>query len=90
MKALEIHDYKSMKEFELCQAVCKRRDSVKLLGVQRIGMLRKICLKDGESRVNLLANKREIRSPTVNVFSNNPMKAKLAKGETDQNVVKSQ
>ena len=88
VKALEIPDYKSMKEFEMCQAVCKRLDSVKLLGVQRIGMLWRIYLKDRESRVTLLANKLEIRSQTVNVFSNNPMRAKLAEGETDQNVVK--
>ena len=69
VKALEIPDYKSMKEFEMCQAVCKRLDSVKLLGVQRIGMLWRIYLKDRESRVTLLANKLEIRSQTVNVFS---------------------
>ena len=39
VKALVIPDYKSMKEFEMHQAVCKRLESVKLLGVQRIGML---------------------------------------------------
>ena len=50
---VDIPDYKSMKEFEMCQAVCKRLDSVKLLGVQRIGMLWRIYLKDKEPRVTL-------------------------------------
>ena len=88
VRAREIPDFKSLREFEMCQSICKRIESDKLLGVQRIGMLWRVYLKDRESRAHLLVNNLEIRNQTVNVFSNNPMRAKLAEGETDENVVK--
>ena len=72
----------------MCQYICKRIESCKLLGVQRIGMLWRVYLKDKESRATLLVNKLEIRKQSVSVFSNNPMRAKLSEGETDENVVK--
>ena len=88
VKASDIPDFKSLKEFEMCQAVCTRIAKESLLGVQRIGMLWRLYLNDKESRVVLLANKITLRGQTVNVFSNNPMRAKLSDGETDENVVK--
>ena len=88
VRAKDILYFKSMKEFEKCQYICKRIESCKLLGVQRIGMLWRVYLKDKESRATLLVNKPEIRKQIVSVFSNNPMRAKLSEGETDKNVVK--
>ena len=88
VKASDIPDFKSLKEFEMCQAVCTRIAKESILGVQRIGMLWRLYLNDKESRVVLLANKITLRGQTVNVFSNNPMRAKLSDGETDENVVK--
>ena len=88
VRAKDIPDFKSLKEFEMCHTICNRIESCKLLGVQRIGMLWRIYLKDKESRATLLASKLEIRKQCVNVFSNNPMRAKLTDGETDESVVK--
>ena len=88
VKAGEIPDFKTLKEYELCEAVCKRIKKDSLLGVQRIGMLWRIYLKTKEARVTVLANKVEIRDHCVNVFNNNPMRARLAEGETDQSVMK--
>ena len=88
VKAGEIPDFKTLKEYELCEAVCKRIKKDSLLGVQRIGMLWRIYLKTKEARVTVLANKVEIRDHCVNVFTNNPMRARLAEGETDQSVMK--
>ena len=59
-----------------------------LLGVQRIGMLGRIYLKTTEARVTVLANNVKIRDKCVNVFTNNPSRAKLREGETDQSVIK--
>ena len=56
VKASDIPDFKSLKEFEMCQAVCTRIAKESLLGVQRIGMLWRLYLNDKESRVVLLAN----------------------------------
>ena len=88
VRAKDIPDFKSVKEFEMCHNICKRIESSKLLGVQRIGMLWRVYIKDKESRATLLANKLEIRKQSVNVFSNNPLRAKLTDGETDESVVK--
>ena len=88
VKAGEIPDFKTLKEYELCETVCKRIKKDSLLGVQRIGMLWRIYLKTKEARVTVLANKVEIRDHCVNVFTNNPMRARLAEGETDQSVMK--
>ena len=51
-------------------------------------MLWRIYLKTTEARVAVLANNVEIRDKCVNVFTNNPMRAKLSEGETDQSVMK--
>ena len=88
VKASEIPDFKTLKEFEMYQAICTTITKERLLGVQRIGMLWRFYLKDKESRVVLLANKIVLRGHTVNVFSNNPMRAKLSEGETDENIMK--
>ena len=87
VKASDIPDFKSLKVFEMYQAVCTRIAKESLLGLQRIGMLWRLYLNGKESRVVLLANKITLRGQTVNVFSNNPMRAKLSDGETNENVV---
>ena len=51
-------------------------------------MLWRIYLKSTEARVTVLANNVEIRDKCVNVFTNNPLRAKLREGETDQSVMK--
>ena len=68
--------------------MCKQIKKENLLGVQRIGMLWRIYLKTKEARVNVLANNVEIRDQCVNVFTNNPLRVRLADGETDQSVMK--
>ena len=87
VKASEIPDFKTLKEYELCQAVCQKIKKESLLGVQRIGMLWRIYLKTTEARVAVLANNVEIRDKCVNVFTNNPMRTRLIEGETDQSVM---
>ena len=84
VKAGEIPAFKTLKEYELCEAVCKQIKKDSLMCVQRIGMLWQIYLKIKETRVTVLSNKVEIRDQCVNVFTNNPLRARLATGETDQ------
>ena len=88
LKARDIPEFKTLKEYELCEAVSKVISRENLLGVQRIGMLWRIYLKNTESRVKLLANSVQLRSVNVSVFSNNPLRARLEEGETDQNIIK--
>ena len=38
VKAGEITDFKTLKEYELCETVCKRIKKDSLLGVQKIGI----------------------------------------------------
>ena len=65
VKAREIPDFRTLKKYELCEAMCKQIKKENLLGVQRIGMLWRIYLKTKEARVNVLANKVEIRDQCV-------------------------
>ena len=51
-------------------------------------MVWRVYTKNHETRITLLANGIVIRDQRVGVFSNNPVKAKLAPGETDDNVMK--
>ena len=88
LKAKDVPEFKSLKEYELCEAISKVINKENLLGVQRIGMLWRIYLKSTESRVKLLANSVQLRNVSVSVFSNNPLRARLAEGETDQNIIK--
>ena len=88
LKASDVPDFKTLKEYELCEALSKVINRENLLGVQRIGMLWRIYLKNTESRVKILANSVQLRNVSVNVFSNNPLRARLAEGETDQNIIK--
>ena len=83
VKDSDIPDFKSLKEFEMYQAVCTRFTKESLLRVQRLGMLWRLYLNDKESRVVLLANKITLRGQTVNVFFQQP---KI--DEIDENVVK--
>ena len=88
IRASEILDFKTLKEYELCEAICKKITKESLLGVQRIGMLWHIYLKSKEARASVLVNKVDIRDHCVNVFTNNPIRAKLSEGETDESVMK--
>ena len=56
IRASEIPDFKTLKEYELCEAICKKITKESLLGVQRIGMLWHIYLKSKEARASVLAN----------------------------------
>ena len=51
-------------------------------------MLWRIYLKSKETRASVLANKVDVRDHCVNVFTNNPIRAKLSEGETDESVMK--
>ena len=88
LKARDIPDFKTLKEYELCEAICKVIQKERLVGVQRIGMLWRIYIKSKEARVTLLANKIELRDLTINVFENNPFRANIGEGESEQNILK--
>ena len=88
IRAMEIPNFKTLKEVELCVAICDSIERSCLLGVQRIGMVWRVYTKNHESRMTLLANGIVIREQRVGVFSNNPVRAKLAPGETDENIMK--
>ena len=60
IKVSEIPEFKTLREYELCQAVCQKVTKDSLLGVQRIGMLWCIYLISTEARVTVLANNVEI------------------------------
>ena len=88
IRAMEIPNFKTLKEVELCVAICDSIERSCLLGVQRIGMVWRVYTKNHESRITLLANGIVIREQRVGIFSNNPVRAKLAPGETDENIMK--
>ena len=88
IRAMEIPNFKTLKEVELCVAICDSIERSCLLGVQRIGMAWRVYTKNHESRITLLANGIVIREQRVGIFSNNPVRAKLAPGETDENIMK--
>ena len=79
IRASEIPDFKRLKEYGLCEAICKKITKESLLGVQRIGMLWCIYLKSNVARASVLANKVDIRDHCV-VCTNNPIRAKLSEG----------
>ena len=88
IRAMEIPNFKTLKEVELCVAICDSIERSCLLGVQRIGMVWRVYTKNHESRITLLANGIVIREQRVGIFSNNPVRTKLAPGETDENIMK--
>ena len=88
VRAVEIPNFKTLKEVELCVAISASIERSCLLGVQRIGMVWRVYPKNHESSIILLANGIVIRDQKVGVFSNNPVRAKLAPGETDESVMK--
>ena len=88
IRAREIPNFKTLKEVELCESICLIIEKQSLLGVQRIGMVWRVYLMNNEARITLLANNVVIREQRVCVFTNNPVRAKLALGETDENVIK--
>ena len=87
-RAREIPNFKTLKEVELCEAICLIIQKSSLLGVQRIDMVWRLYLTINEARVTLLVNNVIIREQRVSVFTNNPVRAKLALGETDESVIK--
>ena len=88
IRAREIPNFKTLKEVELCEAICLIIQKSSLLGVQRIGMVWRLYLTNNEARVTLLANNVIIREQRVCVFTNNPVRARLAMGEIDESVIK--
>ena len=87
IRAREIPNFKTLKEVELCE-ICLIIQKSSLLGVQQIGMVWRLYLTNNEARVTLLANNVIIRKQRVCVFTNNPVRARLAMGETDESVIK--
>ena len=58
IRTRQIPDFKTLRDIELCLANIERSC---LLGVQRIGMIWRVYLKDNASRVTLLANSVVVR-----------------------------
>ena len=54
IRAREIPNFKTLKEVELCEAICLIIQKSSLLGVQRIGMVWRLYLTNKEARVTLL------------------------------------
>ena len=88
INAKDIIDFKTVKEFEICEAVLDVIQMKELLAIQRIRMVWRIYVKDNQARVKLCATTLNIRGQSVQTHSNNPYRAGIREGKTDNDVMK--
>ena len=88
LNARDIIDFKTEKEHEVCEAVTHFIAENKLIAIQRIRMVWRIYVSDNASRITLLTSHVEIRGQTVQVYTNNPYRAGITDGQSDEDVIK--
>ena len=86
INAKDIIDFKTVKEFEICDAVLSIIQPKDLLAFQR--MVWRIYVKDNQARVKLCTTTLNIRGQSVQTHSNNPYRAGIGQGQSDTDVIK--
>ena len=81
INAKDIIDFKTVKEFEICDAVLSIIQPKDLLAIQRIRMVWRIYVKDNQARVKLCTTTLNIRGQSVQTHSNNPYRAGIGRGK---------
>ena len=74
VKAQDIINSYTVKDYTVCKAVAEKIGAPNLVGCQRIGKIWRVYPKTTESRVKLLTNKIDIGGQLVHVYGENPMR----------------
>jgi len=86
VKDSDLHSENMVSEYELCSEVAKQIGSENLIGGQRIKGLWRIYIKTEVSRLKLITERLTFKNITVDVYSENPFRARL--NSPDEKVTK--